>query len=506
MKQTHWLQLVRRLFLLTVFAQLGACASLSPSTLPTQRTTHEIAPTALAKMREAQIPEDALGGVVLRARDGTVLWSKDATRAMQPASTIKVLTSIVALETLKPSYRAKTLLVTAAPQRGDTLEGDLALIGRGNDEFSVASLEAMLRALRAQGVARIAGDIILDREFFQPPRPYEGVAPFDEAPEFRYNVIPDALMLGSNLNQLALSSDETTLRVAFGPAMQGVEFVSGMTLVDQPCESWEDKWKIPSVEKKTDGTIRVTLLGEYPKNCSTSTEINVLSRTDYAERTIAAAWRALGGTWNGRAREGVVPSGANVRTIATQDSRTLAEINRDINKRSDNAMTRTAFLSLAATREANERAQYPNTFAHAERIVRDWMKSKAIDDASLVIENGSGLSRKEMISPMALAQTLRAAHASPWSSEFLMSLPIVGVDGAMRNRLLDTRAAVTMSATSVGRVKTGGLRNVTSVAGYLPAATGETMVVVLFLNHDNARGAKGRAVLDELMRDTLQRY
>lgn len=500
MKQTHWLQLVRRLFLVAAIAQLGACASLPQSP---QRATNDIAPAALAKMREAQIPEDALGGVVLRARDGAVLWSKDPTRAMQPASTIKVLSSIVALETLKPSYRAKTLLVTAAPQRGDALEGDLALIGRGNDELSITSLEAMLRVLRSQGVAHIAGDLVLDREFFQPPRPYEGVAPFDESPEFRYNVIPDALMLGSNLNQLALSSNDSALRIVFAPAMQGVEFVSGMTLIDQPCDLWEDKWKIPSVEKKTDGTIRVTLLGEYPKNCSIATEINVLTRTDYAERVFAAAWRALGGTWSGRAREGIAPSGTNVHTIAAQDSRTLAEINRDINKRSDNAMTRTAFLSLAATKSAaadaldtNERLQ--PTFARSERIVRDWLKAKGINDTGLVLENGSGLSRKEMITPMTLADVLRAAQASPWASEFMMSLPIVGVDGAVRNRLKDSMAV------ERGRMKTGGLRNVTSVAGYLPNSNGETMIVVLFLNHDNARGAKARAVLDELMRELMR--
>jgi serine-type D-Ala-D-Ala carboxypeptidase/endopeptidase (penicillin-binding protein 4) len=476
---------------------LSGCATL-------QRTVEQnkIPEPALAKMNEAQIPEDALGGVVMRLRDGRVLWSRQATKPMQPASTIKVLTSIVTLETLKPSYRATTQLVTSAAQSGDALKGDLALVGRGADEFSIEQLRAMLRILRAQGVARIEGDLVLDREFFQPPRPYENVLPFDEAPEFRYNVIPDALMLGSNLNQLALSSDEATLRIVYGPAMDAVEFVSGMTLVDKPCAEWENLWKIPRIEKNANGTIRVTLLGEYPKHCATNTEINILDRTDYAERTFRAAWSALGGTWAGRAREGIAPSGSNMRIVSAQDSRSFAEVNRDINKRSDNSFTRTALLTLAATRDASERARHASTFAHADTIVRDWLKSKSIDDTGLVLENGSGLSRKEMISPMTLAQALRAAHASPWSSEFMMSLPIVGIDGAMRNRLKDTPAA------EWGRMKTGGLRNVTSVAGYLPGAAhgaaSETLVVVLFLNHDNARGAKGRAVLDELMKEFVQ--
>ncbi|MGL5003255.1 MAG: D-alanyl-D-alanine carboxypeptidase, partial [Casimicrobium sp.] len=220
-------------FLIAIATILSGCAS-----LPSQQSASDVPAAVVEKMREANIPEDALGGVVMRIGDGKVLWAKQATKPMQPASTIKVLTSIVALETLKPSYRANATLETAAVQRGDTLAGDLALVGRGFDEFSIANLEAMLRALRARSVAVIEGDVILDREFFQPPRAYENATPFDEAPEFRYNVIPDALMLGSNLNQLALSSNDSVLRIVFGPMMEGVEFVSGMTLVDKPCSLW----------------------------------------------------------------------------------------------------------------------------------------------------------------------------------------------------------------------------------------------------------------------------
>jgi serine-type D-Ala-D-Ala carboxypeptidase/endopeptidase (penicillin-binding protein 4) len=481
---------LRATSLAMLVATLSACATLDHS-----GRESAIAETAIAQMREHDIPEGALGGVVLRVADGRVLWSRNGERAMQPASTIKVLTSIVALETLKPAYRGQALLTTNATQRGDTLDGNLALVGRGSTDFDMKALQGMLRALRAHGVSRIAGDVILDREFFQPPRPYENVTPFDEAPEFQYNLIPDALLLNFNLTQLSLSSNETSLRIVSSPVFDAVEFVSEMTLVDKPCSEWEDLWKIPRVEKNASSAIRVVLLGEYPKNCNANTQINILDRTDYAERAIRSLWRELGGTWSGRAREGVAPKDS--RTIAMHESRTLAEVNREINKRSDNPLTRIAYLSLAATR-ADETNGAQSTTARAEKVVRNWLRSKNIDDTSLVLENGSGLSRTEMISPMTLAQTLREAHRSVWANEFLMSLPIVGIDGAMRNRLKDT------SALERGRMKTGGLRNVTSVAGYLPNARGDTMVVVLFLNHDNARGAKGRAVLDAQMREFIE--
>jgi serine-type D-Ala-D-Ala carboxypeptidase/endopeptidase (penicillin-binding protein 4) len=451
-------------------------------------------------MSASDIPEASLGGVVLRLRDGKTLWSYQSTRPMQPASTIKTLTSIVALDTLKPSHQATTQLVTRATQVGDVLKGELALVGRGADEFSVTQLQAALRALRTQGVRVIEGDLLLDREYFQPPRPYENVPPFDEAPEFRYNIIPDALMLASNLNQLSLASDESTIRVAFAPKMEAVEFVSALSLVEKPCSEWENLWKIPRVETLASGTIRVTLLGEFPKLCVASTEINVLNRTDFADRLVRSAWKDLGGEWRGVAREGAAPVGSNVRVISTQESRTLAEFNRDINKRSDNAMTRTAFLTLGARASVGSTRGDGSapTAERADAVVRSWLRERGIDDTGLVLENGSGLSRIEMISPMMLAHTLRAAQASKWSSEFMMSLPIVGVDGAMRNRLKDS------PANEIGRMKTGGLRNVVSVAGYLRDARGEPLIVVLFLNHDNVGGGKGRAVLDALMTGFMQ--
>jgi serine-type D-Ala-D-Ala carboxypeptidase/endopeptidase (penicillin-binding protein 4) len=490
--------------LVAAATMLSACATID-------RTTREsaLADQTLEQMRAHAIPESALGGVVLRLSDGKALWSREATRPMQPASTIKVLTSIAALETLKPSYRARTSLIVVGDYIDDRLKGDLALVGQGSADFDLNALDGMLRSLRAQGVKTIEGDLILDRDFFQPPRDYETAPAFDESPEFRYNVVPDALLLHSNLHQLAIASVDGRINIVASPPLDRVEFVSQMNLVEKDCDQWEDSWKIPRVEKMAHDVLRVTLLGDFPKACRVNTEINVLNRTDFTERAFRASWRALGGEWLGRAREGIAPpraaSRGGTRTAFHHDSRSFAEINRDINKRSDNAFTRLAFLLLSAastTAKADETAlsyaPQPDTFARSDRVVRDWLKTKGIDDTGLVLENGSGLSRKEMISPMTLALILREAHRSVWASEFLASLPIVGIDGGMRNRLKGTKAV------ERGRLKTGGLRNVTSVAGYLPNANGEMMVVVLFLNHDNAVGAKGRAVLDAQMTELMK--
>ena len=441
-------------------------------------------------LRESSLPQTALGVLVLRASDGVPLLAHQADQPLQPASTLKVLTSIVALDRLGPSYRGKTELRSAAEIKSDRLAGDVVLRGLGDADFDWRALQSMLQTLRFSGVRVIDGDLVLDRRYFEPARIDVGLPPFDESPEFRYNVIPDALLLNSNLLQLEMASDSATLRVGVTPVLDRVTVDSAMTLVDKPCADWEDFWTIPDVKKFDDGRIRVTLKGEFPRNCPVTTEISVLDRVDFADRLFRSLWMSLGGSWSGAARDGAGP--ADARLLATHQSRTLTEFNRDILKRSDNPITRLMFLTLGAESTATADASL-RTLARGEQVVRRWLQEKRISDVGLVLDNGSGLSRTERISASTLASVLRAAKESRWAAEFLSGMPIVGVDGGMRNRLANTTAA------GVARIKTGGLRNVVSVAGYVPDVNGELCVVVAILNDDRAKYALGKPIVDALL-------
>jgi D-alanyl-D-alanine carboxypeptidase/D-alanyl-D-alanine-endopeptidase (penicillin-binding protein 4) len=110
-----------------------------------------------------------------------------------------------------------------------------------------------------------------------------------------------------------------------------------------------------------------------------------------------------------------------------------------------------------------------------------------------VLENGSGLSRTERISPQQMGGLLQAGLASNWAPEFQASLPIVAVDGTMRKRLHDSPAA------GHARLKTGSLHDVAAVAGYVPDANGRMCVVVGMVNTELVAHGKGRAVLDALV-------
>ena len=478
-------------FVLSLVALLAACAQQPVSSVTGVATREAALPDrVVALLKEAGLPKDALGVMVLRASDGATVLAHRANAPMQPASTLKALTSIVALERLGPTYRGKTQLRSAGLIVAGTLTGDVVLRGLGDPDFDWRALQGMLQTLRFSGVRAIAGDVILDRSYFQPSRPDAGVPPFDESPEFRYNVIPDALLLNSNLLQLDIASDESGLRIGVTPALDRVSFNSEMQIVDKPCADWEDFWKLPAVTKTDDGRIRVTLKGEFPRNCPVKTEISVLERVDFADRLFRSMWASLGGTWTGVARDGVTATDSHM--LAEHQSRTLAEFNRDILKRSDNPITRLMFLTLGAQSKIAADTSVSST-ARGEQVVRQWLQEKKINDAGLVLDNGSGLSRTERISAATLAGVLHAAKQSRWAPEFLTGLPIVGVDGGMRRRLADG------AAVGVGRVKTGGLRNVVAVAGYVPDVNGELCVVVAILNHDDAKSAVGKPIVDAVL-------
>lgn len=504
---------------------------------------HAALPEPVAKLAAAAgIPDEAIGAMVLR--DDTVLVSNEADTPMQPASAMKVVTAVVGLEELGPVFRGRTELRSKAPVVGGVLQGDLVIRGGADLDFNEDALVHLLEKLHAQGIHRIAGDLLLDRQLFQPARADTGVAPFDEAPEAYYNVIPDALLLNMNLLHVDMDSMGKGVRLAMLPELDDVTIRSEQVPTDGDCAKWEDGWKLPTYER-TGKRLTVVLHGTFPRNCKQSYAINVLDRDDYAGRLVRATWKRLGGSIAGTTRplelaahtsditaaaaaQGAVdgnaapktqPAGTDydgTRLLAQHVSRMLPELVRDTLKVSDNTMARTIFLSLGSLQPdpvlgsrplpAGERLAMlmaqngaadtgvpASTQARAEQVIRRWMKQHGIDDAGLVLENGSGLSRKERISAVQLAAVLRGAQESLWSPEFESALPIVGVDGTMRRRL------TTSSAAQRARIKTGTMKNVVAVAGFVPDANGEQCIVVAFVNHEHAGDGVGRRILDALI-------
>ena len=200
-----------------------------------------------------------------------------------------------------------------------------------------------------------------------------------------------------------------------------------------------------------------------------------------ALRAVQGMWQALGGRLDGQAREGLTPPQAQERIAL--ESVPLTEVVRDVNKFSNNVMAQHLLLALAQT------PGRPATFdAARERIAQWWAQRIGPVPPAPLVDNGAGLSRDARISADALARLLQVAYVSPMMPELMASLPVSGMDGTLRRSAMGEGLA---------HLKTGSLRDVQALAGYVHRPDGQRLVLVAIVNHPNARAA--RPALDALV-------
>jgi D-alanyl-D-alanine carboxypeptidase/D-alanyl-D-alanine-endopeptidase (penicillin-binding protein 4) len=460
------------------FLMLTGCAAV--------KNVNALPPSVEAALQRADMPDSVLGVVAYPLSDRASGLRLNADEPRQPGSTMKLVTTIVALERLGTNARGRTDLLAATKPIDGVIQGPLYLRGGADTDLDWGALWGMLRQLREQGVTHIQGGLVADRTLFNPPRLDVDVAPFDEAPEFQYNVIPDALNLNTSLLGFVLQSDDTNLTVRTSPMLPGLRLdTSAMALNNNVCAKWEDTWQLPIIEIDQ-GTPVVRLRGQFPRNCARQLDLNLVDRQWATAAAVRLIWSQLGGQIHGADAEGPTPSSAVV--LASHMGRPFAEVARGMMKRSDNPLTRLTFLRLGAKAATVGEP----TLDAARRTVQEWFSAKAIHADGLVMDNGSGLSRSERITARQLASVLTVAYQGPYAPELLTSLPVAGVDGTLTRRLqgsiVEGRA----------RLKTGTLRNVVALAGYVLDQQERTWVVVAILNHDQAP-SRGKPVLDSLI-------
>src|SRR5574343_439162 len=214
--------LLRRTVLATLFT---ACAALAGSAMAAEL------PEAISTLLSAaNIPLQGAGIVVMRGNQ--TLIDHNSSQSMQPGSTMKLITTLAALEQLGPAFRARTELRTSAEVENGVLKGDLIVRGGADVDLNEDVLLHLLQALRNQGIRKIKGDVILDRQLFQPAR--------------------------------------SELTVGMQPEMEQVSVKADLALIDAPCASWEKDWRMPEVRRRGE-QLTVVLHGRYPRNCNKST-------------------------------------------------------------------------------------------------------------------------------------------------------------------------------------------------------------------------------------------
>jgi D-alanyl-D-alanine carboxypeptidase/D-alanyl-D-alanine-endopeptidase (penicillin-binding protein 4) len=231
---------------------------------------------------------------------------------------------------------------------------------------------------------------------------------------------------------------------------------------------------------------RLRFDGAYPTTCGPrSWPVAAADPASQAGRAVAGMWQEMGGVLAGSVREGRVP--AALKPVAESVSPTLAEVIRDINKFSNNVMAQQLFLTLSLQQRG------VGTSVGSRAVMQQWWRERLRSEPP-VFDNGSGLSREERATAAQLTRLLQHAWTSPLMPEFVASLPVAGLDGTAKRT----------AARSVGaaHLKTGSLRDVTGVAGYVHAPSGRRYAVVAIANHANA-GAM-RPVIDALIEWTVR--
>ena len=429
------------------------------------------------------VPLDAVSIVIQEAGSGHSQVALNPGKAMNPASVAKLLTTYAALDELGPAFTWKTPVWFGGPVRDGVLEGSLYLQGRGDPKLTLERLWLAVQRVRQMGVTEIRGDIVLDQTAFVLPEGSTGE--FDNEPLRPYNARAQALLL--NLSTVIYTFTPDVARgvatVSAEPALDGLVVDATVPLASGPCNDWRAGLK-PSLGDPA----RLQFGGNFPAACGE--RVWPLAHADarlYAQRLVATLWREAGGRLSGSVREGAAPQGPMPTFELT--SPPLADVVRDINKFSNNVMAQQLFLTFALQRSAGARVGVED----AREALRRWLADRLGEPLDgVVIDNGSGLSRETRVSAHLLVHLLQRAWSSPVMPELMAALPVIGLDGTLRrSRAMAGRA----------HLKTGSLRDVAGVAGYVLGSSGRRYVLVALVNHPNANAA--RPALDALVQWTM---
>lgn len=413
-------------------------------------------------LKAAGLPESHVGIVVQDLDSDTPALALGEQRALNPASVMKLVTTLAALDSLGPAQVWQTRVWVDGEVRDGVLRGDLILQGGGDPALTRERFGTLLREVRDRGIRAIQGDLILDGELYALDPLDSGS--FDAAPLKPYNALPAALLV--NHNSLYLRLDGQGGARLEPPALGLDNRLSLDPLA--PCDDPDAALELT----REDEALR--LAGRYPQACGERLiPLNLMCPAATATAWFTALWRELGGTWTGQARVGTPPAAA--RLWLEFASPPLSGIVRDINKYSNNVMAKMLFLNLGVARYGG-RADW----AKGERAVRQWLAERGLDIPGLVLDNGSGLSRSERISAVGLVRLLRWAARQPLYYEFAASLPALGLEGTARRRLAGSPQA--------GRawLKTGSLNGSRALAGYVLDSGGRRRVLVFMANHPSA--------------------
>lgn len=469
----------QRPWLICCFLVLSSAASVAQNSIPAE---------VQVVINGHQLPERAYSLYVKEVGSEAPILAVNEHLPLNPASTIKALTTLVGLEVLGPSYSWTTELYALGEINDGTLHGDLLIRGGGDPFLLEEHFRNLLKTLRRRGINNITGDLLIDDSLFHPSVSQEPL--IDNDSRRAYNVLPHALMVNFQTVNFYFypHANGRDVIIKTDPTLPNLAINNQLSQRDAPCTGFQRGIRFDVDEAGN----TVTFSGRLPSRCDEyMLTRSVLDAPAYAYGLFTQLWLELGGEFSGNLRERPLPGDWTQPPIVSWRSPPLTDIIKSINKYSNNMMTRHLLLTLGL-----ERSGAPATVENGIAAVREYLQTHDIDHAQMVMINGSGLSRDVRLTSALLAAALEHGYQIPLMPEFVASLPLSGLDGTMRSRLTQDGPAGSM------HVKTGSLDNVAGIAGYVHARSGRQFVVIAILNHAAADTGPGQELGDALLQWT----
>ncbi|MEY4640574.1 MAG: hypothetical protein RLZZ227_568 [Pseudomonadota bacterium] len=430
------------------------------------------------------LPAESYSLLVQEIGSDLPLLAINADVPMNPASAIKAVTTLAALEVLGPAYSWQTEIHALGTISEGTLDGDLLLKGGGDPFLVEDKFRNMLKMLQRRGVTRISGDLVIDASLFDSS--VSSAPLIDNDTNRSYNVLPHALMVNFQTVNFFFypHANGSDVVIKADPELPNLNITNQVRQQTSGCGGFQRGISFSEDPADANGVI---FSGTYPARCNEFVlQRAVLDAPNYAYGLFRSLWQQLGGDFAGQLRLEPVP--VDHEPLVVWESEPLSDVIKSINKYSNNMMTRQLLLTLAV-----EKYGPPATVENGVRAVQDYLGALGIDHAAMALTNGAGLSRDARMTATLFNAVLQRGYRINTMPEYVASLPLAGEDGTMRTRLRNGGTRGSM------HVKTGTLDGVAAIAGYVHARSGRQFVVVSMLNHAQADAGPGQELADTLL-------
>jgi len=397
-------------------------------------------------------------------KSGNILSALNENRSRTPASVIKVLSTYAAILKLGFNYKFPTQFYMRGSLSNGVLQGDLIVKGFGDPTLSSKDLNDIVQNIYTHGIHTIKGNIIIDRSYFKVGT--KDSSRFDENPYSPYNAMPDAMMFNERVSTICVTPNQNS--VTKKTVDHSYKVLNKLQPVNKPCRG---RYSWPGIKIDKNQVIPVVLLqGKISKRCGKRNICKVLTkpyRSFYY--ALKEKLKSKGIDVSGTIRLKKVPKSATL--LFTHYSQPLEKIISKTAKKSNNLYARHLLLFLGAK-------QYgaPATLDKGRRAVEYILRSKgALGFGTLKIDNGSGLSRSAKITAKLLADMYDNAYKK-YGQRWMNTLSIAGVDGTIKKRFRGTPVK------NRAWMKTGTLKRVKNIGGYVKSKSGKLYAVVILVN------------------------